>query len=108
MTRIKLKNIKGQGKYDPNTNIITLNKRLHKRVWQSKKFVFWHEKFHEYIEKKNLKMTEDQEELRCDIFSLMKCKGLELTYLERYLKKEIIKRHRRLSKKRILEIKEFL
>lgn len=107
--RVKLKRLKGSwGKFDPNDGQITLDKQLKPLSRPSKPAVYYHEMYHKYIEDKGVKLkNEEEEEFKCEVYSLMKCKPNELSYLERWLKKQLIKKHGRLSKKKILELKDF-
>jgi hypothetical protein len=79
------------GWFDPETKQIALSKILKSRPIPSKNFVKYHELFHKYVEEKGIKINPYEEELLCDYYALFKCRGRELSLLERQFKKVLLK-----------------
>ncbi len=103
MPRIKLKVLRTSwGTYDDKTKQIELHKDLKAIPVPSKSFVLNHEKGHLLIDKRKLKIKD--EELFCDLFALSKCKINELTSLELLLRKKLIIQYGKLTIKNIIEI----
>lgn len=109
MPKIKLRKIRGfWGEYDPNVDQIWLDIRLQKKTRPSKKSVYYHEEYHKYLMDRGINTLNDSIELKCEVYSLMRCRRSELTYLERFLKKAIMKKFGKLSKAKILKMEKFI
>lgn len=109
MFKFKLRKMRGfWGEYNPTNDVISLDKDLKKIARPSKSAVLYHEEYHRWIAEREVRLSNNEEELKCEIWSLMCCKKSELSYMEIYLKKSIIKKFGKLSKEKILEMKKFI
>ncbi len=107
MSRIKRKRLRGSwGTYKDGE--IVLDKQLQNIARPSKPAVYFHEEYHKYIDEKGIDLEEQDEELKCEIYSLMRCVDSELSFLERYLKEKIISKYGKLSKLKILKMNKFI
>lgn len=109
MSKVKSRKMRGfWGEYDPAKDVISLDIQLKNIARPSRPAVYFHEDYHRWIAEKGITLPEEEEELKCEIWSLMCCKKSELSYMERYLKKNIVKKFGKLSKEKILEMKKFI
>lgn len=109
MPKIKLKNLKKNwGEFDFETGQITIHAQLKKVPRPSKKATKYHEEYHKFLADQGIKELNESIELKCEVWSLMCCKKSEITYLERYLKKNIIAKFGKLNKEQILKMNKFI
>ncbi len=108
MPKVRIKRLRGSWG-ELRDGQINLDSNLKDQAVPSKALIKFHEEFHKFVDKKKLVLSPAQEEHKAWIYGLIKCKDKDLSYLEGYLKKCIIRRHgRSLTRKRILEITDFL
>lgn len=109
MSKIRLRKMRGfWGEYNPDNDQISLDNTLTKTARPSKPAVYFHEEYHKYIKEKGIELPHEEEELKCEIYSLMMCRKAELSYLEAFLKRNIIAKYGKLSKSKIAKMDKFI
>lgn len=102
----KIEQLRGAwGKIDLETSEVSLHKDLKRFAIPSKNIVLHHELYHKWLYKNEISLSEKEEELKCDIYALFKCRDAELSDLE-FLFKKILKKkfNKNPSKKDILNL----
>ncbi len=107
LKRVKIKRLHGvHGRYYYDTGQVVLDSKLTKYNIPSRAFVFHHEVFHKWIDDNGIKLSPGKEELMCEYYALFKCKGPELSLMERQFKKLLTKKYgKNPTEETILKIK---